>query len=209
MSRKLIYLVATTSDGFIAREDGSFDWCQFEGEHLSNLLEEFPETFPAHVRPHLGIDEKGIAEKGIASKNCRFDTVIMGRATYEVGLREGITNPYAPLRQILVSKTMPASPDPAVELFAGDPVALVRQLKRENGGQDIWLCGGGKLAASLVGEIDELILKVSSVEIQTGIPLFDHKDCHPQFFVSTLRYYSNGFVLARYLSRGAPIAGAQ
>lgn len=39
--RRLIYYVACTIDGFIARADGSFDWCLTEGEHFADLTELF------------------------------------------------------------------------------------------------------------------------------------------------------------------------
>jgi dihydrofolate reductase len=90
---------------------------------------------------------------------------------------------------------MPASPDPAVTLHTADPVDLVRRLKAEEG-RDIWLCGGGALAGALIGEIDELILKVNPIVIGSGIPLFEG--------VATLRRaepiehttYPNGFTLS-------------
>ena len=187
-SRRLVYYVACSVDGFIAREDGSFDWCLFEGEHFADLIERFPETFPAHLHPLLGVTQAAQ----------RFDTVLMGRKTYEVGLREGLTSPYSPLKQCVISGTMLESPDASVEICRGQPLDLVRRLKRETG-KDIWLCGGSKLAAALLPEIDELSLKINPVVIGSGIPLFDG-------FTGTLpaklvehKAYSNGFVLARYV----------
>jgi dihydrofolate reductase len=106
MPRKLVYYVACTLDGFIVREDGSFDCFLFQGEHFQDLIAKFPETFPAHLRRQLGVSEDVR----------RFDTVLMGRGTYEVGLRDGFTNPCRPLRQIVLSQSMTESPDPAVEL---------------------------------------------------------------------------------------------
>ena len=55
---------------------------------------------------------------------------------------------------------MAAPPDPAVQLVGQDVLNEVRRLKAEPG-KDIWLAGGGRLAESLIDEIDELILKVS------------------------------------------------
>jgi len=57
MARRLVYYVACTVDGFIAREDGSFDWALSEGEHFADLIEKFPETFPAHLRQVLGVSQ--------------------------------------------------------------------------------------------------------------------------------------------------------
>jgi dihydrofolate reductase len=191
MARRLIYYVACTVDGFIARKDGSFDCFLFEGEHFRDLIARFPETFPAHLRPALGVPEDA---------RC-FDTVLMGRLTYEVGLREGVTSPYAPLRQYVVSRSMPQSPDPAVELYRGAPLELVRSLKSEDG-RNIWLCGGSKLAGAVAPEIDELILKINPVLIGTGIPLFEGFEGTVPATLIEHTAYANGFVLARYSGSG-------
>ncbi|MBL8214187.1 MAG: dihydrofolate reductase family protein [Bryobacterales bacterium] len=187
MPRKLVYYVACTLDGFIARTDGTFDCFLFEGPHFQDLFESFPETFPAHLRARLGVAETA----------CRFDTVLMGRRTYEVGLREGVTNPYRPLRQMVISASMTEPPDPEVGLHGGCPVELVRRLKQEPG-RDIWLCGGGELAGSLAMEIDEIILKVNPVLIGRGIPLLGGFEGKLPATLLTHRAYPNGFVLARY-----------
>lgn len=159
--RKLIYLVATTADGFIAAPDGSADAFLQQGDHLLDLAAEFPETFPTPVREALRI----------TAQNRMFDAVLMGRSTYDMGARVGLTSPYPQLQQYLFSRSIDASPDPAVELVSGDALAFVRKLKARSGGA-IWLCGGGQLASDLFSEIDELILKINPVAIGAGIPLF-------------------------------------
>jgi len=187
MARKLVYYVACTVDGFIAREDGSWDWALSQGEHFTDLMERFPETFPVHLRRTLGVRENAR----------RFDAVLMGRKTYEVGVNAGITSPYEPLRQFVVSLTMPGIPASAVCLHRGGPLELVRQLKAETG-KDIWLCGGAKLAAAVFTEIDELILKINPVVIGAGIPLFAGVAGTRATVLTEHRVYPNGFVLARY-----------
>lgn len=152
--RKLVYYVACSVDRFIARTDGSFDFYLTEGQHLADLVESFPETVPGHLRAIIGV----------TAENQQFDTVLMGRATYEVGLKEGVTSPYPHLNQFLFSRTLNQSPHPNVQLVTGSAVATVRQLK-QTPGKDIWLCGGGELATSLFPEIDELILKVNPIPL--------------------------------------------
>ena len=187
MARRLVYYVACTVDGFIAYEDGSFDWALFRGEHFTDLIEKFPETFPVHLRQVLGVSQNPR----------RFDTVLMGRKTYEVGLNAGIASPYEPLRQFVVSRSMPEIPHTAVHFHRGAALDLVRQLKAEEG-KDIWLCGGAKLAASVFTEIDELILKINPVVIGSGIPLFDGAVNARATMLTEYKVYANGFVFARY-----------
>jgi dihydrofolate reductase len=187
MPRKLVYYVACTLDGFIAREDGSLDWALFQGEHLADLIQRFPETFPAHLHAALGVPQSAR----------RFDTVLMGRKTYEVGLNEGITSPYESLRQVVFSRSLAQAAAGAVHVHRGPPLEFVRQLKAESG-RDIWLCGGAKLAAAVFTEIDELILKITPVLIGSGIPLFDGvAGTRPTTLVEH-KVYANGVVLARY-----------
>jgi len=185
--RKLIYYVACTVDGFIAREDGSFDCFLMEGEHFADLIESFPETIPGHLRDALGV----------SAANKLFDAVLMGRATYEVGLKIGVANPYPQMKQYVFSRTMKESPDENVTLINGDAVAAVRELK-EQAGRDIWLCGGGALAATLFPEIDELILKVNPVLLGSGIPLFAGVVGGNALQLAGSKTYSNGFMLLHY-----------
>jgi dihydrofolate reductase len=187
MARRLVYYVACTVDGFIASRDGSFDFFPFAGEHFQDLASEFPETFPTHVR-HLF---------GATRAPQHFDTVLMGRATYEIGLRAGITSPYGVLRQFVVSASLPASPDPGVRVYRENPLELVRVLKQEEG-MDIWLCGGAKLAGTLLPEIDELILKINPIILGAGIPLFEGSSLVIGAVLKKYKQYPNGFVLARY-----------
>src|SRR5690625_5452252 len=105
---------------------------------------------PTHLRSLLGLED---------TPNRHFDTVLQGRGSYEIGLTAGHTNAYRHLRSIVFSTTMTQSPDPSVELRT-DPLQTVRELKQETGA-GIWLCGGGRLAATLRPEIDEIVLKRS------------------------------------------------
>lgn len=185
--RELKYYIACTVDRFIARSDGSFDFFPMEGEHLADLLESFPETVPAHLREALGI----------RGDNKWFDVVLMGRRTYEVGLKVGVTNPYPQMKQYLFSRTMKESLDENVELVSGDAVALVRELKKQTG-KDIWLCGGGDLATTLFPEIDEIIMKLNPILLGEGIPLFSGVVKLTAVELIDSKIYSNGFMLLRY-----------
>jgi dihydrofolate reductase len=188
--RKLKYYVACTVDRFIARTDGSFDFFLATGEHMTDILTAFPETIPGHLRDTLKVRDG----------NQWCDTVLMGRATYEVGLKLGVTSPYPHLRQFVFSRSLGASPSEQVTLVTTDALAFVRELKQQPG-LDIWLCGGGALATALFPALDELILKVNPVLLGAGIPLFDGEVAQTGLDLIESRSYHNGFLLQRYWLR--------
>ncbi|MFI1459501.1 dihydrofolate reductase family protein [Nocardia carnea] len=188
--RKLTYFVAATIDGFIATEDGAVDFFPVGGDHSRTITAQYPETVPSEVRRTLGI----------GARNANFDTVIMGRRTYDFGVRTGTTNPYAHLRQFVVSTTLTAPPDPAVELIGADPLARVRELKREQG-PGIWLCGGGRLAEELLPEIDQIFLKLHPIVLGRGRPLFGSGPRLPEpleFRVITSQVFDDGVAFVKY-----------
>ena len=164
--RRLTYLIAVTLDGFIAGPDrgdptGPDGFWPLPGDYIEHLVTHFPETLPAGARSALGVTAAGGS----------FDTALQGRRTYEIGLAAGVTNAYPHLRNVVFSRTLAGSPDPSVEVVAGDPVARVRALKDEPGA-GLWLVGGGSLAGALYDEIDELVLKVAPITIGAGVSLF-------------------------------------
>lgn len=185
--RKLTYYIAITLDGFIAGPDGSFDFYVLEGDHMEAINIRYPETIPTVFRSALGI----------TAENDTFDTVLMGRGTYEPALREGITSPYAHLRQLVFSRSLRESPDAAVELVRGDPLDLVRDLKKEEG-KGIWLCGGGNLAYQLLPEIDELIVKINPMIVGSGIPLFSGEFQPHVFTLTDSQVFRSGVAFMTY-----------
>lgn len=190
--RKLIYLIASTIDGFIAEADRSDPTGKvflLEGDHGPVLTAEYPEMVPGHWREAAGL-------AGVENKH--FDTVLEGRVSYTMALAEGVENAYPHLHHVVFSTTLTEVPDPAIELVATDPVAKVRELKSQPG-KDIWLCGGGGLAASLREEIDEIHLKLNPVAIGTGAPIFDGPFQIDRWAVESAQAFKSGVVLIKYV----------
>lgn len=181
--RPLTYFVATSLDGFIADPKGGFGDFLVEGDHMTALFEEYPETLPAQVREPLGID----------APNKTFDTILMGRATYQVP--GGLPSPYPHLRQYVASTRLSTTPAD-VEVIT-DPLPKVRELKEESG-LGIWLCGGGRLAATLLPEIDELVLKIHPIVLGKGIPLFAGDVPTARFAKASTRTFDTGVVFTTY-----------
>ncbi len=186
--RKLTYFIACSADGFIAREDGSIDDFTFDGPHVDDLLSEFPETIPTHLRQYFDIDDS----------NKQFDTVLMGRRTYEVGLNAGVTSPYAHLNQFVFSTTISKSPDTSVTLVSSNALDVVRQLKEQDG-SGIWLCGGSSLASALFDEIDEIVMKSNPFLMGHGKPMFAQAVPKTELLQIERRNYTNGFALTKYM----------
>jgi dihydrofolate reductase len=176
--RKLIYYVACTVDGFICREDGSLDCFRreglSEGEHVTDYLESLK----------------------------AFDAVLMGRKTYEVGLKVGVTNPYPAMKSYVFSRTMKCSPDERVTLVSENAGGVVRKLKNEPG-KNIYLCGGADFAATLLaaGLVDEVLLKLNPILLGSGIPLFSRNSRLTDLELTSSKAYGNGLVLLHYRVR--------
>jgi dihydrofolate reductase len=182
--RQLKYHVACTADGFIAHEDDT--WGAFmqerlvkDGDHITDYVASFS----------------------------TYDTVLMGRRTYEPGLKMGVTDPYPMLESYVFTRTMKESPNPRVKLISEDAPGVVRRLK-ERQGKDIYLAGGASFASMLLNEglVDEVILKLNPLLLGSGIPLVTRLRGVESLELLSTKVYKNGVVLLRYavLPRGAP-----
>lgn len=188
--RNLVYYVAVSIDGYIADPSGGFDAFLVEGDHASVVFGEYADALPAHAHAALGIEPP----------RTMFDTVVMGWNTLTPALDLGIASPYPHLRQVVASR-QPRDVDPAITL-TDDPLAAVRRLKQEDG-LDIWLCGGGELAGTLLPEIDRLILKRNPVVFGSGISLFGNAPYEPRpFDLVSVRSFTSGVAIEEYVTRG-------
>lgn len=169
--RKLKYHCATSLDGYVADKDGRFDGFMMEGPHVADFVESLP----------------------------TYGVALMGRKTYELGLRAGVTNPYPFLKSYVFSRTLAESPDPEVTLVRDRAAEVVRELKTQ-GGKDIWLVGAGELAATLFAAdlIDELTLKVNPILLGDGIPLVARLPRIETLELLGSKRYDNGVVLLSY-----------
>lgn len=169
--RVLKYHVAITLDGFLADAAGAHAAFLHTGEHATEYLR--------------ALDT--------------YDAVLMGRATYDCALQQGVVDPYPKLSTYVFSSSLGESPSPRVQLVATDAVGAVRALKARPGG-DIYLCGGGKLAATLfeANLIDEVIVKVNPVLLGSGIPLVSALSAPRALRLLTSTPYASGVVTMRY-----------
>lgn len=187
--RNLTYYIGVSLDGFIAGPDNEVDFYPVSEDHVAHMNAEYPDVLPTHIRKHLGTD---------SAPNRHFDTIVMGRGTYDPALELGITSPYAHLRQYVFSRRMQESPDSAVQLVSTDPLVKIRELKREDGPLGIYLAGGGQLAGALLPEIDHLIIKKYPVVAGSGRPAFATAFNPTHFTLTDCRTFDNGCAVLSY-----------
>lgn len=189
--RHLTYFIACSIDGFIGDPggDASSMFGFVDGEYLEFLKSEYPETIPAQGREALGLQD---------SPNRHFDTLVQGRASYQLALDAGITSPYAQLREYVASRTLERSPDAGVEIIADDLVGSVRALKAEDRGLGIYLCGGSQIAGELLDEIDELVIKTYPQVYSSGMPMFGAGFGVTDFTLDWVRTFGNGVLVRKY-----------
>ena len=185
--RNLVYYVATSIDGFIADVDGDFAAFPQDPATLRVLFDRYPETCPVHARHALGV----------TAAPRRFDAVIMGRRSHQPALDHGLTDgAYPHLAQYVVThRPLPGSR--VVQRVSEDPAAFVADLKRQPG-KDIWLCGGGDLAAQLLDLVDELQLKVNPVLLGSGAPLVRGRRVPTSFRLASSEELPGGVLLNSY-----------
>jgi len=174
--RKLIYHIAVSLDGFIADKDGNVGDFLMEGPHVKDFTQSL----------------------------AQYDTVVMGRYTYEFGFQFGIQPgqpAYAGLKHIVASQSLNFESNDEVQLIKTDIGPYLQQLKTKPG-KNIWLCGGGKLAGHLLNHqlIDELWLKINPIILGAGIALFEgtHKALVLPAQQCLQQNYSNGVLLQKW-----------
>ncbi len=92
-----------------------------------------------------------------------------------------------------------------MEIGAPDVKEIAAEL-RATEGKDIWMMGGGELAASFLdaGELDEMIVSIIPVLIGEGIPLFAARRRHLPLKLLSSTPYPDGVVKLHYrIERGS------
>lgn len=166
--------IATSVDGFIARNDGAIDW--------------------------LPSGESG-EDYGYGAFMASVDGIVMGRATYDSVL--GFTpwpfdKPVVVLSRTLGAQDLPQRLEGKVRISAVQPLELVAQLQAE-GWKTAYIDGGTLIQAFLqAGLIDEMTLTRVPVLLGTGRPLFGALPQDLRLHCIDSRRYADGLVSTRY-----------
>ena len=172
---KASVFIATSLDGFIARDNGELDWL-----------------------PAGGGEEHGY-DAFIATVNA----LVIGRKTYETVLSFA-TWPYGvkPVYVLSTSALAPAPPGAVVEHLSGAPVEIVAQLSARGIGH-VYVDGGITIQGFLqAGLIQRLIITRIPVLLGAGIPLFGPLAHDIKLRHVGTRQYASGLVQSEYVVDG-------
>lgn len=168
---------AMSLDGYIAGPDGDYDWIVMDPE----------------------IDFEAFSSQ--------FDTILMGRRTFEWIKQAGGGGSMPEMDVFIVSRTLKPKEHPGVSIV-DDPKQLVTEL-RSKPGKDIWLFGGGSLFRSLLelGLVDSVEVAVIPVLLGGGLPLLPHPAPRSTLRLVNHRIYpKTGTVSLEYATMGRAAA---
>lgn len=170
MSFHAAVFIATSLDGYIAREDGSIDWLTERGEPAGDT----------------GYDEFMAA----------VDTVVLGRNTYEKVLTFDFW-PYEGKQVEVLSSTLPADADERI-IVHRTLDGLVQTLN-DRGAKRIYADGGRIVQTFLrAGLLNELTITTVPVLLGSGIPLFGPLDQDIALTHNATRTLGAGFTQSDY-----------
>jgi len=171
--RKVVLGVGISLDGYIARPDGSVDFLFMPKDY------------------------------SMAQFFKRVDTAVMGRKTYEMGLKMGGGFTGGGMKSFVFSRSMESRERGGVTFVAVPPKKFLEALRGKKG-KDIWLMGGGELTREFLREdlLDEMYLGVVPVLIGDGIAAFPSGFPQRDFALVENKTYSRGLIALRYERAG-------
>ena len=167
--RPVRYSAAMSLDGYIADPTGGYDWIVMDPD----------------------------IDFGALFKN--FDTLLMGRKTYEMAREQGGGPAMRGMKSYVFSRTLRQEECPRVTVSA-DPKETVTALKQQQG-KDIWLFGGGGLFQSLLALelVDAVQVAIIPVLLGGGVPLLPSPATRAKLRLTSHRIYEKtGTVLLDY-----------
>jgi len=172
--------IATSLDGFVAREDHALDWLT--------------------KQPTDGEDH------GYDAFFASVDGLVMGRGSFETVLAFDewpYPKPVVVMTKTLVQKDVPAQLQGKVELSTLEPAELMQMLARR-GWSRVYV-DGGKVVQSFLrcGLIEDLIVTTVPILIGAGARLFGSLDQDVDLELRGSKSFDSGLVQSRYTIRSA------
>ncbi|MFN6563499.1 MAG: dihydrofolate reductase family protein [Nostoc sp. ChiSLP01] len=169
---KVTLYIATSLDGYIARNNGGIDW--------------------------LSIVETQEEDYGYAAFYHSIDAIVLGSKTYELGLSFEQW-PY-PDKKSFVFTQRNLKCDREDVVFVSDTVTHALENIKTEGFKNIWLVGGGALINSFLSHslIDEYIISIIPIILGDGIRLFPPPTPEEKLEFINSKQYPSGLIQLRY-----------
>jgi len=170
--RKVVFGGANSLDNYFARKDDAVDWLMWSDE-VGKIMADYFKT---------------------------FDTIVMGRRTYEVAIAMGQGDGSTPgMKTYVFSRTLKPRSTKKLEITSEDVAEVVGRLKQQEG-KDICIMGGGLLAKPLFEAdlIDEIGFNIHPVLLGSGIPLFHEMNRQIDLELIECQTLKTGCVLVTY-----------
>jgi dihydrofolate reductase len=128
----------------------------------------------------------------------QFDTLLVGRRTFETMVRAGRTT-MPGMKTVVLSTTLRQKDHPEVTVVSENTEQVVAALRREST-KDVWLFGGGELFRRLLaaGLVDTVEVAIEPVVLGGGVPLLPAPVDRTQLQLTTHRVYRTGIIRAEY-----------
>lgn len=176
MSKASVF-IATSLDGFIARQDGGIDWL-----------------------PTPDTESQGAEDYGYNDFIKSIDAIVMGRNTYELVLTFDEWY-YGKIPLFVLTTKGVEIPDrlsKTVSQISGNLHEIVKRLS-EKGYHNLYVDGGKIIQGFLkAGLIDEMTITTIPVLIGSGIPLFGPTDHDIHLNLISNKSYPSGVVQHKY-----------
>jgi dihydrofolate reductase len=172
--RIIIYYVASSLDGYIVGLNEDISGFVSEGSGVNQYLKDLK----------------------------RFDTVIMGKNTYEYGFQFGIEPglpAYEHMHHYIFSESASYKNQHDQINIVPHDISIIKDLKAAKG-SDIYLCGGGIFAGWLLEHemIDVLKIKLSPAIFGAGIKLFENSNKKVQMALIDQQSHDYGMLILTY-----------
>lgn len=175
--RGIVY-IATSVDGYIARNDGDIAWL----------------TDPDSAVEHPGVVPGSGIRASYDELMTRVEVLVMGRGTYEKVLSFD-SWPYS-IPVIVLSTTLPDQQNGRITVVRTLDAAVEELDARQAKG--VYVDGGKTIQTFLAADlIDEITLTHAPVLIGDGVPLFDALAVDVQLSLQAVQA-EGGYLLARY-----------
>ncbi|HWN75769.1 MAG TPA: dihydrofolate reductase family protein [Candidatus Udaeobacter sp.] len=129
------------------------------------------------------------------------DTAIMGRKTYDAGLKMGGGGSFGGSSRAyyVMSRSQPPGERDGVTFTNQAPAELIAQIRKRRG-KNIWHMGGGELAREFLKAdlVDEIYLGVVPLLLGEGLPLFPSGFPERNFALLENKSYSKGLITLKY-----------